>query len=91
MRGPADLLAWRDEFPAVKSTTFLGAHTLGPLSRRARTAIDGFLDTWERKPSAESIARVSAATAARREPKAVWTPTRATAAASTARARAQAL
>ena len=55
MRGPADLLAWRDEFPAVKSTTFLGAHTLGPLSRRVRTAIDRFLDTWERKPSAERI------------------------------------
>jgi kynureninase len=55
MRGPADLLAWRDEFPAVKSTTFLGAHTLGPLSRRVRSAIDGFLDAWERKPSPEEL------------------------------------
>lgn len=55
MRGPSDLLAWRDEFPAVKSTTFLGAHTLGPASRRVRAAIDHFLDTWERKPSAERI------------------------------------
>lgn len=55
MRGPADLLAWRDEFPAVKSTTFLGAHTLGPLSRRVRAAIDGFLDAWERKPSPEEL------------------------------------
>jgi selenocysteine lyase/cysteine desulfurase len=55
MRGPADLLAWRDEFPAVKSTTFLGAHTLGPASRRVRAAIDRFLDAWERKPSAEEL------------------------------------
>ena len=55
MRGPADLLAWRDEFPAVKGTTFLGAHTLGPASRRVRAAIDGFLDAWERKPSAERL------------------------------------
>lgn len=55
MRGPADLLAWRDEFPAVKGTTFLGAHTLGPASRRVRSAIDRFLDAWERKPSAERL------------------------------------
>ena len=55
MRGPADLLAWRDEFPAVSKTTFLGAHTLGPASRRVRAAIDRFLDAWERKPSAEEL------------------------------------
>ncbi len=55
MRGPADLLALRDEFPAVKNTTFLGAHTLAPLSRRARAAMDGFLDLWERKPSPERL------------------------------------
>jgi selenocysteine lyase/cysteine desulfurase len=55
LRGPADLLAWRDEFPAVKNTTFLGAHTLAPLSRRARAAIDGFLDAWETKPSPERL------------------------------------
>ncbi|MEX2555685.1 MAG: aminotransferase class V-fold PLP-dependent enzyme [Actinomycetota bacterium] len=39
----------------MKSTTFLGAHTLGPLSRRVRSAIDGFLDAWERKPSPEKL------------------------------------
>jgi selenocysteine lyase/cysteine desulfurase len=55
MRGPADLLAWRDEFPALTTTTFLGAHTLGPVSRRVRAAIDRFLDAWERKPSAEEL------------------------------------
>ncbi|MGH2725511.1 MAG: aminotransferase class V-fold PLP-dependent enzyme, partial [Actinomycetota bacterium] len=55
MRGPADLLAWRDEFPAVKNTVFLGAHTLAPLSRRVRAAMDGFLDAWERKPSPERL------------------------------------
>ncbi len=55
MRGPADLLAWRDEFPAVRNRTFLGAHTLAPLSRRARAAMDRFFDAWETKASAERV------------------------------------
>jgi kynureninase len=55
VRGPADLLAWRDEFPAVRDTVFLGAHTLAPLSRRARAAIDRFLDLWQSKASAERV------------------------------------
>lgn len=55
MRGPADLLAWRDEFPAVRDTVFLGAHTLAPLSRSARSAIDRFLDAWQSKASAERV------------------------------------
>ncbi len=52
---PADLLAWRREFPAVESSIFLGAHTLAPLSRRARAAIERFLDLWETKASAERL------------------------------------
>lgn len=55
MRGPADLLRWRHEFPAVQNRVFLGAHTLAPLSRRARAAIDRFLDVWETKASAERV------------------------------------
>jgi selenocysteine lyase/cysteine desulfurase len=55
MRGPADLLAYRDEFPAVRATVFLGTHTLAPLSRRARAAINRFLDAWEQKASAELV------------------------------------
>lgn len=55
MRGPDDLLAWRDEFPVVGRTVFLGAHTLAPLSRRARAAVDRFLDVWEEVASAERV------------------------------------
>jgi kynureninase len=55
VRGPADLLAWRDEFPAVRDSVFLGAHTLAPLSRRARAAIVRFLDLWQTKASAERV------------------------------------
>lgn len=55
MRGPDDLLAWRDEFPAVGRKVFLGAHTLAPLSRRARAAVNRFLDVWEDLASAERV------------------------------------
>ena len=55
MRGPEDLLGWRSEFPAVERTVFLGVHTLAPLSRRARAAVDRFLDAWETKGSAELV------------------------------------
>ena len=55
MRGPADLLAYRDEFPATKNKVFLGSHTLAPLSRRARAAVERFLDIWEQKASAEIV------------------------------------
>ena len=49
------LLAWRDEFPAVSHTTFLGTHTLAPLGHRARAAVDRFLDAWQEKASAERL------------------------------------
>jgi selenocysteine lyase/cysteine desulfurase len=55
MRGPADLLAWRAEFPAVERTTFLGAHTLAPASRRTRAAAERYLAAWEEKASAERV------------------------------------
>jgi kynureninase len=55
MRGPADLLAYRDEFPVTKDKVFLGSHTLSPLSRRARAAVERFLDIWEQKASAELV------------------------------------
>lgn len=55
LRGPADLLAWRGEFPAVSRTTFLGSHTLAPLGHRARAAVERFLDAWQEKASAERL------------------------------------
>lgn len=55
MKGPPDLLAWRDEFPAVGRGVFLGSHTLAPASRRTRAAIERFMDSWETKASAERV------------------------------------
>lgn len=55
MRGPADLLAWRSEFPAVERTVFLGSHTLAPASARTRAAIERFMQAWETKASAERV------------------------------------
>lgn len=55
MLGPLDLLAWREEFPVLDQRVFLGTHTLAPLSRRARTAVNRFLDAWETKGSAELV------------------------------------
>lgn len=55
MRGPDDLLALRELFPAVQDTTFLGAHTLAPLSRPVRAAVDRFLDLWQSEASAELV------------------------------------
>lgn len=49
------MLAWRDEFPAVGRTVFLGSHTLAPVSRRSRAAVNRFLDAWETKASAERL------------------------------------
>jgi hypothetical protein len=53
--GERSLLSWRDEFPAVSRTTFLGTHTLAPLGHRARAAVDRFLDAWQEKASAERL------------------------------------
>jgi selenocysteine lyase/cysteine desulfurase len=55
VRGPADLLAYRDEFPVTKTKVFLGSHTLSPLGRRSRAAVERFLDIWETKASAELV------------------------------------
>lgn len=55
MRGPDDLLELRGLFPAVQGTVFLGAHTLAPVSRPVRAAVDRFLDLWEGLASAELV------------------------------------
>ncbi len=55
MRGPKDLLAWREEFPAVQRHVFLGSHTLAPASSRTRSAVDRFMDAWESKASADRV------------------------------------
>ncbi|MGA7157400.1 MAG: aminotransferase class V-fold PLP-dependent enzyme [Acidobacteriaceae bacterium] len=40
------LLAWRDEFPILEHTTYMISHSLGPMPRRVRAALQEFTDTW---------------------------------------------
>jgi kynureninase len=40
------LLAWRNEFPILEHTTYLISHSLGPMPRRAQTALQQFADIW---------------------------------------------
>jgi kynureninase len=40
------LLIWRKEFPILEHTTYMISHSLGPMPRRARTALEEFTDTW---------------------------------------------
>jgi kynureninase len=40
------LLAWRDEFPIVKTCTYLVSHSLGAMPRRAAASVQAFTDSW---------------------------------------------
>jgi kynureninase len=40
------LLVWREEFPILAHTTYMISHSLGPMPRRAETALKEFTDTW---------------------------------------------
>ncbi len=40
------LLIWRDEFPILADTTYMISHSLGPMPRRAQTALAEFTNTW---------------------------------------------
>jgi kynureninase len=40
------LLVWRKEFPILEHTTYMISHSLGPMPRRATTALQEFTDTW---------------------------------------------
>ena len=40
------LLAWRKEFPILEHTTYMISHSLGPMPRRAQTALQEFADVW---------------------------------------------
>lgn len=42
-----NLSAWRDEFPVLAERTYLISASLGPLSRRSRTAAEEHLDLWQ--------------------------------------------
>jgi kynureninase len=43
---PDPLLVWRKEFPILEHTTYMISHSLGPMPRRATTALQEFTDTW---------------------------------------------
>ncbi len=40
------LLQWRSEFPILEHTTYMISHSLGPMPRRAQTALQEFTNTW---------------------------------------------
>jgi kynureninase len=40
------LLAWRKEFPILEHTTYMISHSLGPMPRRAETALQEFTRIW---------------------------------------------
>jgi kynureninase len=40
------LLEWRREFPILEHTTYMISHSLGPMPRRAQTALQEFTNTW---------------------------------------------
>ena len=45
--GSADpLLHWRDEFPILADITYMISHSLGPMPRRAESALAEFTRTW---------------------------------------------
>jgi kynureninase len=43
------LLAWRDEFPIVKTCTYLVSHSLGAMPRRTAANLQEYADTWSRR------------------------------------------
>ena len=43
------LLAWRDEFPIVKTCTYLVSHSLGAMPTRTAAYLQEYADTWSRR------------------------------------------
>ena len=43
------LLAWRDEFPIVKTCTYLVSHSLGAMPNRTAAYLQEYADTWSRR------------------------------------------
>src|SRR5207249_1556259 len=41
-----DVTAYREEFPVLARKSYLISASLGPVSNRARTYLDGYLDAW---------------------------------------------
>lgn len=55
MTEPRPLEDYRDEFPVLARKTYLISASLGPLSTRARAALDGYLDAWAGKGAPDHV------------------------------------
>jgi kynureninase len=50
-----DLTAWRDEFPVLERKAYLISASLGPVSRRSRSYLEGYLDAWGSKGAPDPV------------------------------------
>ncbi len=50
-----DLDSYREEFPVLSTKTYLISASLGPISRRARASVEGYLDAWARKGAPDHV------------------------------------
>ncbi|HEY8018738.1 MAG TPA: aminotransferase class V-fold PLP-dependent enzyme [Actinomycetota bacterium] len=55
MTTPRSLTDYRDEFPVVGRKAYLISASLGPISVRARTYVDGYLDAWASKGAPDHV------------------------------------
>jgi kynureninase len=55
MTTPRSLTDYRDEFPVVGRKAYLSSASLGPISVRARTYVDGYLDAWASKGAPDHV------------------------------------
>jgi kynureninase len=51
----ADLLRYREEFPVLERKAYLVSASLGPISRRSRGYLEGFLEAWETKGAPDHV------------------------------------
>ena len=49
MTGPDPLLAWREEFPILKTCTYMISHSLGAMPRGVRARLTAFADLWDQR------------------------------------------
>lgn len=55
MIAPRPLDAYRDEFPVLGRKAYLISASLGPISRRSRAYVDGYLDAWASKGAPDHV------------------------------------
>ncbi len=50
-----DLSAYRDEFPVLERKAYLISASLGPISRRAQTSLNEYLEAWVKKGAPDPV------------------------------------